>query len=55
MSSIFCSHGEYLHPWDCDICEAAFDASVGDIVNDPRFPIPEAEVPSLLQIFRWED
>ena len=45
MSSIFCSHGEYLHPWDCDICEGALDASVGDIVIDP---------PTLLEVLGWD-
>lgn len=20
MSSIYCKHGEYTHPWDCDFC-----------------------------------
>lgn len=30
MSSIYCQHGEYTHPWDCVICGAtlATDESV---------------------------
>jgi len=27
MSAIYCQHGEYTHPWDCDFCGATTVAS----------------------------
>lgn len=55
MSTIFCKHGEYTHPWDCYICEDLANAEAGDILNNPRDLEPDEPIPTLTEIFRWED
>ena len=53
MSSIFCQHGEFTHPWDCYVCEELANAAAGDILNDPRCLVPDEATPSLAEIFGW--
>ena len=50
MSSIFCGHGEFLHPWDCATCSP--------VTREVRWwePLPEVEGSATLEaLFGWED
>ena len=53
MSSIYCQHGEFTHPWDCFICEDLANIACGDIIND-RAGVPEERIPTLEEVLGWQ-